>query len=72
MGDVVPIVATLVTRDGTIRGATIVAAVENLGGTGVVVLRDDGQHNSKQFLYPPNNTSTIISGHVITYWFPTK
>lgn len=44
-GDTVPIVATLMTRDGTISGATVVAVVENKGGTDFLLLLDDGEHN---------------------------
>ena len=44
-GDVVPLVAALVRRDGTIPGALVVGVVENQGGTDIVLLRDDGEHN---------------------------
>ncbi len=41
-GDVVPIVATLLQRTGTITGALVIAAVEKPGGTDYLWLRDDG------------------------------
>jgi hypothetical protein len=44
-GDVVPIVATLVTRGGTIPGASVAGLVENEGGSDIILLRDDGMHN---------------------------
>jgi hypothetical protein len=44
-GDIVPIVATLMTKDGTIRGALMGAAVENADGTDLIALLDDGMHH---------------------------
>ncbi|MCJ7659478.1 MAG: VWA domain-containing protein [Anaerolineales bacterium] len=47
-GDTVPIVATLMTRNGTIPGALVGAFVENEGGEDFVWLLDDGMHNDGQ------------------------
>ncbi|MFT5193431.1 MAG: hypothetical protein ACI9EW_000707 [Cellvibrionaceae bacterium] len=44
-GDVVPIVATLMSRKALIPGATVLAAISNEGGTDLTLLLDDGNHN---------------------------
>jgi hypothetical protein len=44
-GDVVPIVATLMTKDGTIPGALVVVQVENIDGAHLRLLFDDGMHH---------------------------
>jgi hypothetical protein len=44
-GDTVPMVATLMTRNGTLPGALVLAAVENEGGTDYLWLLDDGLHH---------------------------
>lgn len=44
-GDTVPIVATLMDHKGLLPGALVAAAVANEGGTDVMLLFDDGNHN---------------------------
>ena len=44
-GDTVPIVATLMDHKGLLPGAFVAAAVANEGGTDVMLLFDDGNHN---------------------------
>ncbi|MCP4361967.1 MAG: VWA domain-containing protein, partial [Chloroflexi bacterium] len=44
-GDEVAIVATLLTRNGTLPGALVIAAVEKPGGTDFFFLFDDGAHH---------------------------
>ena len=43
-GDVVPIVATLMSGKGLIPGATVAASIANEGGTDTTLLLDDGNH----------------------------
>jgi hypothetical protein len=43
-GDIVPIVATLLDRQGTLPGALVVASIEAPGGTSTLWLPDDGAH----------------------------
>ncbi len=44
-GDVVPIVATLMDRNGLLPGALVGAIIANEGGTDGTLLLDDGNHN---------------------------
>ena len=44
-GDVVPIVATLMDDAGLLPGATVIAGIFNEGGTDLILLPDDGDHN---------------------------
>ncbi len=44
-GDVVPIVATLLNKNGTVPGAIVAALIEKPGGGNLTLLLDDGLHN---------------------------
>ena len=65
-GDVLPIVATVQTRDGLLPGALVVAQVQKPNGTNDnLFLLDDGNHNdgaAKDGIYGWNYTSAILGG----------
>jgi len=64
-GDVVPIVATLLNRTGTIKGAIVLAAVEKPGAQHLLLLRDDGLHSdgaADDGIYGVHYGSTDVGG----------
>jgi hypothetical protein len=47
-GDMVPVIGTLMGKGGLIPGATVIAAIQNEGGTDYIPLLDDGAHQDGQ------------------------
>ncbi|MCX6044517.1 MAG: hypothetical protein NT075_05340 [Chloroflexi bacterium] len=64
-GDVVSIVGTLLTRDGTIPGATVLVLIDSLRGTDTLVLKDDGLHGdgaANDGIYAAPFVNTTVGG----------
>jgi hypothetical protein len=74
-GDVVPIVATLLNRNGAVPGATIAGTAERPGGVVLLLLSDDGQHNDGAAgdgiygtLYAPTDTGGAYNVRLVASW----
>lgn len=75
-GDIVPIVATLLNKNGAVPGALVAALVEKPGGSYATWLLDDGMHNdgaAGDGIYGWNFSQTTVGGSYnvrIVAWLP--